>query len=207
MERYVADFLFLCVAAFFSTNAYNILVTGRQKSQSAAYAEVDRPANILVALAALATFVYFIESGVFLIFFYSSGEAVLSRLPGSLSMPEPFLLQVIGAIPTVVGFALFIWSVSTRGRYSASWAMRSDPRLVTIGPYRYVRHPWYLGYVLMFLGLPLLLQNLVALAPLTGVPGYCVITFAEEELVLKRFGQEHGDYQKRTGRFLPRLSR
>jgi protein-S-isoprenylcysteine O-methyltransferase Ste14 len=104
-----------------------------------------------------------------------------------------------------LGFLLFIWSVVARGRYSLSWAMPRDHALVTWGPYRYIRHPSYMGYFLMFLSLPLIMLNPVALLPLTGIPGYLSVARREEELLIQRFGEEYRDYMDRTGGFLPRI--
>ncbi len=105
------------------------------------------------------------------------------------------------------GFFLFQWSVVARGMYSVSWAMGEDHRLVTWGPYRYVRHPSYLGYFLMFVGLLLTWLNPVALMPLMAIPGYVKVAATEEELLVMRFGEEYLKYQKAVGRFLPRLTR
>lgn len=83
-----------------------------------------------------------------------------------------------------------------------------DPSvLVTWGPFRYVRHPSYLGYFLMFFGLFFLLLNLVALVPLLAIPGYIRLTTYEEQLLIARFGNEYVEYQKTTGRFVPKMKR
>ena len=83
--------------------------------------------------------------------------------------------------------------------------MQEDHKLVTSGPYRYVRHPSYLAYFIMFFGLFLLLLSLIALVPLIAIPGYARLTTHEEELLVKRFGDAYVKYHKRTGRFLPKV--
>jgi protein-S-isoprenylcysteine O-methyltransferase Ste14 len=111
---------------------------------------------------------------------------------------------VIGVALETIGYFLFLWSVFERGRYATSWEMYEDHKLVTSGPYHYVRHPSYLAYFLLFFGLFFLLLNLVALIPLVAIPGYVRITKYEEQLLVERFGSEYVEYQERTGRFLPK---
>jgi len=83
--------------------------------------------------------------------------------------------------------------------------MPEDHRLVTWGPYRLVRHPSYLGYFLMFIGLFFTWLNLVAVIPLVAIPGYVVVVGQEEELLLSRFWEEYQRYRETTERFIPRL--
>jgi len=57
----------------------------------------------------------------------------------------------------------------------------------------------------MFIGLFIIWPSIVTLVPLAAVPGYILVTYQEEKLLEKRFGQEYVEYQKRTGRFLPKF--
>jgi len=125
---------------------------------------------------------------------------------GVLQMPQPEAVRALGAAVFAAGAALFSWSVIARGRYSVTWAMPVDQKLVTWGPYRYVRHPSYTGYFLMFAGLFLTWFNLLAAIPLLGIPGYYRISMREERMLALRFGDSYTRYQKKTGRFFPRLS-
>jgi protein-S-isoprenylcysteine O-methyltransferase Ste14 len=114
-------------------------------------------------------------------------------------------IQILGLLLTFFGYFLFVWSVVSRGRYAVSWGMSENHKLVTWGPYRYVRHPSYLGYFLMFLGFFLYWTNMFTLIPLVAIPGYYWVTFDEERLLTQRFGDEYAEYQKKTGRFIPKL--
>jgi len=113
--------------------------------------------------------------------------------------------QIVGLVLTGAGYFLFIWSVIARARYAVSWAMTENHRLVTWGPYRYVRHLSYLGYFLMFLGLFFTWPNFLTLFPLIAIPGYVRVTVEEERFLLLRFGDQFLEYQRRTGRFIPKL--
>jgi protein-S-isoprenylcysteine O-methyltransferase Ste14 len=108
---------------------------------------------------------------------------------------------------TAFGYFLFVWSVLARGRYATSWDMSEDHKLVTWGPYRYVRHPSYAAYFILFAGLFLMLVNLIAVIPFIAIPGYVQITNIEEELLAKRFGDEYAHYQRITGKFFLKRSK
>lgn len=204
-ETTVASFLAVCLACFFSVNLHNVLRTHKHNDNMKPYVEIERPSGFAVGLAALGTFAYFAETLLypFLVFFN------LFSLPDSfpLRIQLSFILhmQFAGIILTAIGYFLFIWSVITRGKYSVSWEMRDNHRLVTWGPYHYVRHPSYLAYFLMFIGLFTLLPSVLTLIPLAAIPGYYRVTLQEEKLLAKRFGNEYAEYQRKTGRFIPRL--
>jgi len=115
------------------------------------------------------------------------------------------LLEPLGLLVMVLGYAIFIWSVIARGRYATSWQMPANHKLVDWGPYRYVRHPSYSGYFLLFIGFLLLWHNLLAIVPLIAIPGYALITHHEEEMLLTRFGDKYLTYRKNVGGFVPRM--
>jgi protein-S-isoprenylcysteine O-methyltransferase Ste14 len=129
---------------------------------------------------------------------------LLADSPLQLRFMGDSWLQIAGMAVTAFGYALFLWSVLARGRYATSWEMPEDQRLVTWGPYRYVRHPSYLAYFILFAGLLLLLLNLITLLPFIAIPGYVLITAAEEEMLSKKFGEAYKEYLRVTGRFFPK---
>ena len=206
METVVAVFLSVCLGVFFSVNLHNVLKVHGRRGEVKIYAEVERPSSFVVGVAAVGTAVYFLEALLYPILVFSGLASALHSFPLGFQFPFIFYTQVLGLVLTSVGYFVFVWSVIARGRYAVSWEMPEDQRLVTWGPYRYVRHPSYLGYFLMFLGLFLLWPSLFALFPLLAIPGYYQAAFEEEKLLARRFGDEYVKYQKKTGRFLPRVS-
>jgi len=202
-DFFVAFVLLVCFVCFASVNLHNILVAHSRKEGAKSVAEVESPRGFVVGVAALGTGVYFVEAFFFQLLVFSDNSSVLWSLP--LQLPSSVDLQLIGVVLTVIGYLLFIWSVRARGRYSVSWAMPEDQKLVTWGPYRYVRNPSYLGYFLMFFGLFLVWSSVFAVFQFVAIPGYYRVAVQEERLLEKRFGEGYVEYRKKTGRFVPRI--
>ncbi|HVO37193.1 MAG TPA: isoprenylcysteine carboxylmethyltransferase family protein [Candidatus Acidoferrum sp.] len=204
-ETATAIFLTCCLTLFFTINLHNVLRLHKRRPDETPTAEVEQPSGIIVGIAALGTLVYFLEALVYLFLVFTNLMSKLESFPFIIEPLSNSYLQLFGAILTATGYFTFLWSVITRGRYSVSWAMHKNHKLITSGPYHYVRHPSYLGYYLIFIGLFLLWPTPFTLIPLAAVPGYYLVTEQEEKLLTERFGTEYTEYQKRTGRFIPKL--
>lgn len=76
-------------------------------------------------------------------------------------------VHIIGVVVYVLGSALFSWAMLTNAYFATVVRVQteSEHRVCTTGPYRYVRHPGYVGAILQAIGLPLLLGSLWALLP------------------------------------------
>jgi protein-S-isoprenylcysteine O-methyltransferase Ste14 len=203
-ETVTAVFLVVCLATFFAVNLHNVVKFSRGRKNAKAHVEIRRPKSFTLSLAAFGTLLFFLESILFSFLAFTGFTHALHVFPLQLQFQYDYYLQIVGIVLTGAGYFLFIWSVVARGKYAVSWGMSENHRLVRWGPYRYVRHPSYLGYFLMFLGFFIIWLNLVALLPLVAVPGYVQVTIAEEELLIRRFGEEYVRYQKKTGRFFPK---
>jgi len=83
-----------------------------------------------------------------------------------------------------------------------------EHRLATAGPYAYVRHPQYVGFILIMLGFLLQWPTLVTLAmfPVLAYM-YARLARVEERDVIAEFGEEYLRYSSETPAFFLRLSR
>ena len=115
------------------------------------------------------------------------------------------VVQGLGLFFFFSGCILHSWSVVARGRNAVSWAMPQAQRLITDPPYSLVRHPSYLGYMLMIIGITLVWQRWYTLPPLVAIPGYYMVSKLEEALLIQRFGEEYIEYMERVGAFIPKL--
>lgn len=166
--------------------------------------EVKSPGGLAFVLVASGTFFFYLESVLYVALVFMDQSRVFEDSLFHLRFSIASQAQLLGCLVTCLGFGLFVWSVLARGRFATSWEMPSDQVLVTWGPYRFVRHPSYLAYFIMFIGFFLLVLNLLAVIPLVAIPGYVMLVDKEEELLIRRFGEEFVEYRRKTGRFLPR---
>ncbi len=88
------------------------------------------------------------------------------------------------------------------------WAAQNEQRLATTGPYARVRHPQYLGFLLIMAGFLLQWPTLLTLLmfPILAV-AYTRLAISEEREVRVRHGTMYDEYAARTPRFLPRFGR
>jgi hypothetical protein len=78
--------------------------------------------------------------------------------------------------------------------------------LVTTGPYAYVRNPMYLGHIIFLVGLALATRSRLAWLIAIGTAWWFNSRVAGDEVRLQeRFGEPYRAYQRRAGRWLPRL--
>ncbi len=124
------------------------------------------------------------------------------------SITLPTWLRWIGAFISLFAVPpLLFWTFHSLGKNLTDTVVtRREHTLVTHGPYRWVRHPFYDVGFIWGLSLALLTANwLFALLGLSAFAMMVVRTRIEEEKLIERFGDEYRTYMQRTGRFLPRV--
>jgi protein-S-isoprenylcysteine O-methyltransferase Ste14 len=77
-------------------------------------------------------------------------------------------------------------------------------RIVSEGPYRYVRNPMYLGHLIFMLGLAVTFWSVLALALLAARAVWFHRRVIEDEARLESmFGADYEDYRSRVRRWIP----
>jgi protein-S-isoprenylcysteine O-methyltransferase Ste14 len=117
------------------------------------------------------------------------------------------LIRPLGFAIVAAGMLLFGVTIIYLGRAFLGEVEPVTDRLITTGPYRFVRHPLYLGMFVATIGLAVAFRSLwgmlIALAVFVPVGLYRAAQ--EEEALAQRFGEEWQAYARRTRFLLPRL--
>jgi protein-S-isoprenylcysteine O-methyltransferase Ste14 len=140
---------------------------------------------------------------VIFLFFYILKIPFIYKFNIKLSTTLRFLSIFTGCLGlTLIGWASFILD----GEFSETIELKENHRLITKGPYHYIRHPIYSGFILMHLGITMALSNLLIFFIFNvGLAILLIERIPREEKVLKAyFGIKWIEYCKNTGRFLPK---
>ena len=81
---------------------------------------------------------------------------------------------------------------------------REEPQVITTGVFSIVRHPIYLGSILLYLGFIILSLSLLStLVWFIIIIFYYMISRYEEKLLIQRFGSVYEEYKKKVPMLLP----
>jgi len=119
----------------------------------------------------------------------------------SVAMP----LRALGGIAVACGFVLSAWAMSSNAHYSATLSQsQRGHKVASNGPYHFVRHPGYAGFIMSWLGAPLLLGSLCALVPSLIGSWLTVMRTSTEDRILHQELPGYGEYaQSVRYRLLP----
>ncbi len=108
----------------------------------------------------------------------------------------------------VVAASLLVWTFRSLGKNITDTVVtRREHTLVTTGPYRFVRHPFYVAAALATTANSLVAANwFLALTGVVAVFLLVIRTSTEEGHLIRRFGEKYTAYMETTGRFLPRFA-
>jgi protein-S-isoprenylcysteine O-methyltransferase Ste14 len=132
--------------------------------------------------------------------YFGIGTAVLPN-----RVPVLFAGQrVVAALIIALGAWLMCWALL----YFSSWRLRAKldegHQLATGGPFKFVRHPIYMGLNLLALGTAVWIPTAILWASLLlMLVGSDLRARAEEKLLTQVFGDAYSDYCNHTSRFLP----
>jgi len=123
------------------------------------------------------------------------------------STPLPVWLRWTGIGLDVLAGLLLVWTLRCLGKNLTDTVVtRREHTLVTRGPYRWVRHPFYDAVALLLTANALAAANwFLFVGGAIALALIVLRTSREEDRLVARFGDSYRDYMNRTGRFLPKL--
>jgi len=121
-------------------------------------------------------------------------------LVGLISLPAHLLPAILS-----LGFGLYLIAKSHKAVFGE---ITTQPRLIDLGVYSWIRHPMYLGILVCCLGFFFISPSLLSF-------GVWIIFFIlydkmatyEEKDLIRLLGEEYIAYQKRVPKWCPRLQR
>jgi protein-S-isoprenylcysteine O-methyltransferase Ste14 len=117
-------------------------------------------------------------------------------------------LTWVGVFIMVSGVVFRRYAIAVLGKFfTATVQIRQDHQIIRAGPYRYIRHPSYLGILILALGDGIALANWLSLLLCIVLPviGIMQRIKVEERELARHFGEEYQEYRKSTWRIIPYL--
>ena len=139
----------------------------------------------------------------------ATSSAIASRLPAlfrAAAVPGLPAAAWCGVAFGALGVAIRLWAVLTlRDRYTKTLLMQDNHAIERNGPYRWVRHPGYLGSLLALNGIALASGNwFVLLASLVvTLAAYSYRIRVEDAMLVAALGQPYADYRQQVRALLP----
>jgi len=114
----------------------------------------------------------------------------------------------IGVALFVIGLLIRVHSLLTLRQYfTYSVAKVKNHKIIATGLYKFIRHPGYLGQLIIFIGISTSMSNwlsiLLMMTPVTL--GYLYRIKVEEKFMTDQLGEDYRNYQERTKRIIPML--
>ena len=146
-------------------------------------AEQEKSQNIIQAFAAVAFIAIFVVSA-------------LDHRFGWSTVP-PYL-TVLGDVLVVLGFYIVFLVFKENSFASGTIEVGDDQKVITTGPYALVRHPMYIGALVMLVGVPLALGSLWGLLAIVPMTLVMVWRLLDEEKFLARNLAGYCEYQNKV---------
>jgi protein-S-isoprenylcysteine O-methyltransferase Ste14 len=122
-------------------------------------------------------------------------------------LPSGPLHPWVGLGVQVLGGWFYLRSKRELGRqWSNNISIKIDHRLITTGPYRFIRHPIYTGMIVMALGTAIVSTRVHALIGVALVAWSYVVKIGIEEVWMhEQFGADHDEWRRHSWKLLPPL--
>lgn len=124
-----------------------------------------------------------------------------------VSPVEMAIYVTLAAAIYMISLLLFWWSLRTAKQLDFAFS-KNVGEIITNGPFGFIRHPFYVSYVLCWLTSSLLFNSYLLWITLTYLIFFYFISARREENVILKstHSKEYASYKKEIGMFLPRVT-
>ena len=122
-------------------------------------------------------------------------------------VPMPIWVRWVGVGMGTICLPLLWWLFSSIGsNISETVLTKKEHKLVTSGPFRWVRHPLYSLAIMLFFSYGVIASNWWMMC-FTAIALLMIMTIViprEEEALVAKFGEAYEEYRRSVGRLTPR---
>ena len=114
----------------------------------------------------------------------------------------------VGVVLAVIGLMIRIQSMLTLKQYFTYLVSQvENHELIETRLYKTIRHPGYLGQLMIFAGISTSLSNWLSILfmMISVTIGYIYRIKVEERFMIEQMGENYLNYQKRTKRLIPMI--
>ncbi|NHJ49648.1 MAG: isoprenylcysteine carboxylmethyltransferase family protein [Asgard group archaeon] len=197
-EIYILVFKIILIVLYTSFSIIRINIT-RLKRKANKSSEINEGKFSIAFLQ-----IYIILTVIlFMIFVFAPQLFDWSKIPN-----YPQGLQWTGTALGILSIILFIFVHKHLGRnYSRSLEIFDDHKLISTGPYKFVRHPMYSAFVLLHIAVFLITENwFFGIVWIGGLTIVLILRIKrEEDMLIEAFGDNYKFYKEKTGILFPNL--
>lgn len=137
-----------------------------------------------------------------------AGAVVTAELHVAPLGGNPWVWVAAGVGLLWAGFAFRMWAIFTLGRFfQVTVVVQDGHRVVESGPYRWLRHPGYLGAIVGLIGVGIAEGDWASIAIMLtgGLAAFLIRIHVEERVLLAELGDDYAAFSKRRARLVPGL--
>ena len=128
---------------------------------------------------------------------------------GFLDPTEILVSKKIGVVLLIFGALIFFYVLLY---LRSGFFGETEPKLdflITKGPYRFCRHPQYLSFIIMILGIDLMFRSVIGIlfTFILSIPSVVYRAKIEDTLLRNKFGEEWENYADKVGFLFIRFRR
>jgi protein-S-isoprenylcysteine O-methyltransferase Ste14 len=134
-----------------------------------------------------------------------AGNGKVIEIKSLSGLNQALLLVGLGMV--LLGVIIRFVAIATlKSNFSGRLRLRDDHTLVKNGIYQWIRHPAYLGAIIIFLGIPVMFCSILGFMVMFLLVPYLLHRIKlEERMMTERFGVEYDEYVKSSKKLIPFL--